>query len=105
MAGEIVNHLQQVSGVGGLGDLCSGGKRCEFQDPIGQLRGGVLFAVGLPSQFGLDVGRQPAGPCASEEVVRHVRCQALQVAQELRRFAVPNLFVREELADALVPGC
>ena len=105
MAGQIVNPLQQVSGVGGLGDLCSGGKRCEFRDPIGQLRGGFLFAFGLPSKYGLDVGRQPARPYASEEVVWHVLCQALRVAQILRRFAVAHLFVREELADALVPGC
>ena len=105
MEGQIVNPLQQVSGVGGLGELCSGGKRCEFRYPIGQLPGGVVVALGLPSLFGLDVGRQPAGPYASEEVVRHVRCHALQLAQEMRRFAVAHLFVREEMADALVPGC
>ena len=60
--------------------------------------------LGLPSQYGLDVGRQPAGPYASEELAWHFRCQAFQVAQELRRFAVAHLFVREDLVEALVPG-
>ena len=40
-------------------------------------------------------------PYTSQEVVGYIRCWALQVARELGRFAVPHLFVRQELADAL----
>jgi hypothetical protein len=37
LAGQIVNLLQQVSGVGGLGDWCSGGKRGDFRNLVSQL--------------------------------------------------------------------
>jgi len=87
-----------------LGGGCSGGKLSEIGDPVNLLRGGVQVAFGLARQYGLDVGRQPAGPDASQEVVRHVWCRACQLAQELGRFAVPHLFVRQELANALIMG-
>jgi len=77
-----------------LGDKCSGGKRSDLRNPVGKLRGGNHVAFGMARQYGLDVGRHPAKPDASQEVVRYVRCQASQAAQELGRLAVPDLFVR-----------
>jgi len=104
LARQILYLLKQTGSVGCLGDGCGCGKRSYFRDPVGQLRGGVQIAFGLSLLYGLDVGLQPAGPDASQEVVRHIRCEALQVAQELGRFAVPQLFMPQELAHALITG-
>ena len=104
MARQVLNLLEQTDIVGCLGDECSDGKRSDFGDPIGQLRGGVQVSFGMARQYGLEVRRHPAGPDASQEVVRLAQCQTLQVAQELGQFAVPHLFVRLELAHALITG-
>jgi hypothetical protein len=53
--------------------------------------------------YGLNVGWQPAGPYAAEEVVWYFRCEVLEVPVKLRGFAVAHLLVHEELSDALFP--
>ena len=57
-------------------DAC-GGKQSDFRYLVGQLRGGIQVTFGLTCQYSLDVWRQPAGPYAPQEVIRHVWCQAL----------------------------
>jgi hypothetical protein len=47
------------------------------------------------------MGRKPARPYAPEEVVWNFRCEALEVSEKLRWFAVAHLLVHEELPDAL----
>jgi hypothetical protein len=49
-------------------------------------------------------GRQPAGPYAAEEVVRYFRCEALEVPEKLRGFAVAHLLVHELTDGRAVRG-
>ena len=79
-------------------------ERSDFHDLVSQLRGGIRVAFGLTHLYSLNVGHHPAGPYASQEVVRHVRCQAFQEVQELEWFAVSDLFVRQELVQTLITG-
>jgi len=44
------------------------------------------------------------GSLLDQMLLRKSSGQALQMAQELARFAVPHLFVRQELANALITG-
>jgi hypothetical protein len=47
------------------------------------------------------MGRKPPRPCAPEEVVWNLQCEALEVSEKLRWFEVAHLLVHEELPDAL----
>jgi hypothetical protein len=101
LAGEVSDLLPQ--GTVARGWINASERRLGFDvgDAVRTEGCGLQVVFVLAGEEALYIAGQPAGPDASDDIVRHVWCETPEVSQELGRLAIANFLDREELPDAL----